>query len=591
MDISTEKIYLADQRGLTETSMIRRYSTFNFDQYYNKHKEPFGDLFICNDEFLAREPLDALTDDSYWSNEKNVRTFAWGFYPNYFAAYGSGFTFGRYFTGQPLNDDFAPLSPTPFTKNVHATSTTWTFTWVRKANLFLERIQTVPMEQEAIDHWTGIARFFRAMEYHELVRTYGDIAWYDKALLETDVAGLYKPRQPRTEVMDKVLEDFKFAAAHVRADDGEKGLTVNKSVVLAFMSRVFLFEGTYLKYHNIDQARAKTYLEAAKWAAEEVVKSGRYTVSENYRSLFTSLSLAGSKEMILYRKYETGQLTHSLNSYNNKEPQSGASKDAIDSYLAKDGLPIKLSPAYLGDKSIKNVMSDRDPRITSTFVDVLRVSKYAANASSSGYATWKFLNEETKELPEGSGSLNQTDGPVIRYGEVLLNLAEAAAELGAITQTDLDQSINLLRARPGIALPPLQVLGGLPAVNGKNYDDPDRDPSVQSMLWEIRRERRVELMMEGFRLNDLTRWKKMEYTDTKTNPNINRGAWIKKADFPNTDAIIDGGGAEGYILPASKPESQRLFESPKVYLTPIPLDQIKLYQDAGSELKQNPGWE
>ncbi|MCF2517485.1 RagB/SusD family nutrient uptake outer membrane protein [Dyadobacter sp. CY351] len=545
----------------------------------------------CKEDFLTREPQDALTDDSYWTNEKNVRTFAWGFYPNYFPAYGSGFTFGRYFTGQTLNDDFAPLSPTQFIKNVPATSTTWTFTWVRKANLFLDRIQTVPMEQEAIAHWSGIARFFRAMEYHELVRTYGDVPFYDKALDEKDAAGLYKKRQPRTEVMDKVLEDFQFAAANVRADDGEKGLTVNKSVVLAFMSRVFLFEGTYLKYHNIDQARAKTYLEAAKWAANEVMQSGRYTISENYRSLFTSISLAGSKEMILYRKYETGQLTHSLNSYNNKEPQSGASKSAVESYLSKDGLPIAVSPLYLGDKNIKNVMTNRDPRFTSTFVDALRVSKYAPNASSSGYATWKFLNEETKELPEGSGSLNQTDGPVIRYGEVLLNYAEAAAELGAMVQADLDQSVNPLRARPGVALPPLQVLGGLPAVNGKVYDDPKRDKTVASLLWEIRRERRVELMMEGFRLNDLTRWKKMEYTDTKVNADINRGAWIKKADYPNTDAIIEGGAAEGYIIPASKPESQRLFESPKVYLTPIPLDQIKLYQDAGSELTQNPGWE
>jgi hypothetical protein len=539
----------------------------------------------------ARPPLDALTDDTYWANEKNVRTFAWAFYPNYFSAYGSGFTFGRYFTGQNLNDDFAPLSPAQFTKNVPATSSSWGFTWVRKANLFLARIQTVPMDQEAIKHWSGIARFFRAMEYFELVTNYGDVPWYDKALEETDVAGLYKVRESRGSVMDHVLEDFRFAAENVRTDDGEKGLVVNKSVVLAYMSRVFLYEGTYQKYHNLDQAKSKTYLEAAKWAANEVIASGRYTISENYRSLFSSLSLAASKEMIMYRKYETGQITHSLNSYNNKEPQSGASKSAIESYLAIDGLPIAVSPLYAGDKTIKDVMKSRDPRITSTFVDALRISKYAPNAASSGYATLKFLNEDTKELPEGSGSLNQTDGPVIRYGEVLLNYAEATAELGTVVQADLDKSVNKLRQRTGVALPALQVIGDLPAVNGKVYDDTNRDKTVPSLLWEIRRERRVELMMEGFRLNDLIRWKKLEYTDTKVNANINRGAWIKKSDYPNTDAVIEGGAAEGYIIPASKPESQRLFADPKVYLSPIPLDQIKLYKDAGSELKQNPGWE
>lgn len=553
-------------------------------------------LFLvgCKEDLLTRSPLDALSDETYWTNEANVRTFAWGFYTRYFDGYGSGFTPGRYFNGQTLHDDFAPASPTQFTRNVPAVTTTTTpwngFTWVRKANLFKERIQRVPMEAEAIHHWTGIARFFRAMEYHELVRQYGDVPFYNQVIGETDFAQLYKPRDPRTVVADSMLADLQYAAANVRADDGEKGLTVNKSVVLAFMSRIMLYHGTFLKYHNIDQNRAKTYLEAAKWAANEVITSGRYTATDNYRSMFSSLSLAASKEMILYRKYETGMLTHSLNSYNNKEPQTGVSKDAIESYLSKDGLPIQLSPLYKGDKGIDNVMADRDPRLAATIVGQLRVSKYAPNFSSSGYATHKFLNEETKELPEGSGSLNQTDAPVIRYGEVLVTYAEAGAELGTLTQADLDKSINALRQRPGIAIPKLEVSGSNPAVNGKVYDDPSRDPSVPSLIWEIRRERRIELMLEGFRLDDLTRWKKMEYVDTQANSDINRGAWIRKADYPNTDAIIEG-TTEGYIIPAPKLESQRLFTDPKVYLTPIPLDQITLYRAAGFELKQNPGWE
>ncbi|WP_025764287.1 RagB/SusD family nutrient uptake outer membrane protein [Dyadobacter tibetensis] len=547
----------------------------------------------CKEDFLTRDPLDALTDDTYWTNEKNVRTFAWAFYPAYFSGYGSGFTWGKYFSGQNLNDDFAPYSPAQFTRNVPASAsgTSWTFAWVRKANLFLNRIQTVPMDDAAKAHWSGVARFFRALEYHDLVKDFGDVPWYDQVLEESDQANLYKPRDPRGFVMDQVLADLKYAAENVRVDDGEKGLVVNRSVVQAFMSRIMLYEGTYQKYHGLDQARSKTYLEAARWAADQVIASGRYSIMDPYRSLFNSLSLAGAKGIIMYRKYETGQLTHSLNSYNNKEPQSGPSKDAIESYLSKDGRPISVSPLYVGDKTIAQVMTDRDPRLKSTFVDALRISKYAPNASSSGYATHKFLNEETKELPEGSGSLNQTDGPVIRYGEVLLNYAEAVAELGQISQADLDKSINKLRSRPGVGMPALEILGGSPAVNGVAYDDPNRDQSVPPMIWEIRRERRVELMMEGFRLNDLIRWKKLEYSDTKANADINRGAWIKKADYPNTDAIIEGGATEGYIIPASKPESQRLFTDPKVYLSPLPLDQIKLYQEAGVELKQNPGWE
>ena len=394
----------------------------------------------CKKDFLERYPQDSLVDDTYWSNETNVRTFAWGFYTNYFSGYGSGFAWGKFFSGQSLNDDFAPSSPTQFTKNVPASGGGWSFAWVRKANLFINRVQTVPMSEEAIKHWTGVGRFFRALEYHDLVKSFGDVPWYGQELEETDPE-LYKPRDPRTEVMDSVLADFKYAAENVRTSDGNDGLAVNKYVVLALMSRVFLFEGTYLKYHNIDQAKATEYLQQAQWAANEVIKGGKYSITDNFRSVFNSVDLAGKKEVILYRKYESGLITHSLHSYVNGEPQSGTSKDAIESFLAKDGLPITLSPLYQGDKTIAAVMANRDPRLNETFVQELRLSGYAKNYSTSGYSVRKFFNDALKDLPEGSSSLNTTDAPVIRYGEVLLNYAEAAAELGTLTQADLDKTI------------------------------------------------------------------------------------------------------------------------------------------------------
>ncbi|MDQ3278801.1 MAG: RagB/SusD family nutrient uptake outer membrane protein, partial [Bacteroidota bacterium] len=213
--------------------------------------------------------------------------------------------------------------------------------------------------------------------------------------------------------------------------------------------------------------------------------------------------------------------------------------------------------------------------------------------STSGYAVHKFFNESLKNLTEGSSSLNRTDAPVIRFGEVLLNYAEAVAELGTLTQADLDKTINKLRKRPGINMPNLQVIGGQPAVNGTVYDDPERDRTVPSLIWEIRRERRTELMFEGFRLDDLKRWKKLEYTDTQANSDINRGAWIKRSDWPalHADVRIEGGAAEGYIIPATSAASARLFNDPKYYLEPLPLDQINLYKTQGVTLTQNPGWQ
>ena len=554
----------------------------------------------CKKDLLEKPPLDRLTDADYWSTEANARTFAWSFYPRYFPGYASGFdlSWGGFFTGQSLNDDVA--SSSRFTQITPSSNGTWSgsFSWIRRANLYIARIKTVPMPGEAKKHWTGVAKFFRAMEYSNRVNDFGDFPFYGEVLEENDPK-LYKPRDPRALVMDSVLADFQYAAANVRVSDGDKSV-VNRYAVLARMSRVFLFEGTWQKYHLGNNAKAKEYLEAAKWAANEVMTKGSYSIAADYRSLFNSADLSGNPEIIIFRRYETGLLTHSLMSYVNKEAQTGFTKDAIDSYLSRDGLPIKLSPLYMGDKTIYTAgtkktaaMVNRDPRINKTFADSLRITGHVTDygLSTSGYAVIKFLDESVRNQPEGLSSTNISDAPEIRFGQVLINYAEACAELGTLTQADLDRSINRLRGRTDIKMPALQVVGILPAVNGRVYDDPDRDPSVPSLIWEIRRERRVELMMEGFRYDDLRRWKKLEYVDQLKNRNANRGAWIKRSDYPRaTGVIIEGNAAEGYIIPVQSAASIRLFDNPRVYLSPIGPDQIKLYKDQGVDLTQNPGW-
>ncbi|WP_343700673.1 RagB/SusD family nutrient uptake outer membrane protein [Chitinophaga sp.] len=573
----------------------------------------------CKKDFLVRDPLDKLDDDSYWANEKNLRTFAYGFYTTYFVGYASGFTFGPYFyQGQSLNDDFGPTSPPQFTKIVPATDGGWSFTNIRKANIFIDRIGTVPgLTDEARNHWWGVARFFRALAYSELVNTYGDVPWFSKPPLSTEKELIYKPRDPRAQVMDSVLADFKFAAENVRAADGEKGLNVTKWVVMAYMSRIMLFEGTWQKYHNLSTAKAVEYLTASKWAANEVITKGGFKFTNAYRESFNSLDLSKNEEMIMYRRYATGLLTHSLNSYVNREGQTGPNKNLIETYLCTNGLPIDPAgadpnPLYQGDKNINAVMANRDPRMFGTYnMEIRPNGSYnktnLLGVSTSGYCTLKFLNDEIKDQSIGLSNLNPTHAPVIRYGEVLVSYAEAAAELGTlgqpgITQEDLDKSINVIRKRPtGIPgnntkLPDLQVIGGQPAVGGTVYDDEKRDPLVPAMIWEIRRERRLELVMEGFRLDDLRRWKKLVYTDTEKNPDINRGAWIVRSEWnkqpPATGSWLKDvtltGANEGYIIPS--PVAKRIFESDKVYLQPIPLNQIKLYEDEGAELSQNPGW-
>lgn len=542
----------------------------------------------CQD-YLTKLPEDKLTDDpAFWASESNVENYSYGFYTTYFTGYGMKDTWGKYFTGETLNDDFAPTTPTTFTKTEPATSSAWSFKNVRKANQFIENVSKSAMPENAKRHWVGIGRFFRAMEYCNLMQDYGDVPWFDKVLSETD-AELYRPRDARKFVVSKVLEDFEYAANNVRDTDDK--LKINKNVVLSFMTRRMLYEASVLKYHNLDQDLASDLFRKVKEAALIVMNSGKYAIVDNYRDLFSSLSLAGNKEVILYREYATGLVTHNLVTYNNTESQTGASKDLLDSYLKSDGTIVTPD----ADKDYNTYMTNRDGRLLQTFSPELRVRGEFSNFSTTGYACHKFLNEDLKDKQEGKSNLNPTDAPVMRYAEVLLNYAEACAELGSVTQSDLDASINLIRARKTTKLPALQVMGTSPAVNGVTYDDPKRDPSVSPILWEIRRERRVELAMEGFRNSDLKRWAKYKYLNTQSS-DINRGAWIRKADHPKmTEVFIENDAAEGYIIPAPKKETQRYFNetdimSTRVYLEPLPLDQITLYDANGFVLKQNPGW-
>ncbi|MGX5817960.1 RagB/SusD family nutrient uptake outer membrane protein [Chitinophaga lutea] len=565
----------------------------------------------CKKDFLVRPPQDRLDDDTYWANERNLRTFAYGFYTTYFDGYGTGFTFGPYFyQGQSLNDDFGPVSPPQFTKIIPNTDGKWQFVDVKKANIMLDRIDRVPgLDDAGRNHWKGVARFFRAMAYARLVNTFGDVPWFSKPVLSSDMELMYKPRDPRVTVMDSVKADFTFAANNIRASDGEKGLNVTKWVAMAYMSRIMLFEGTWQKYHYANTAKSNEYLEAAKWAANEVITNGGFSFNKSYRESFNSLDLKDNNEMILYRRYQTGLLTHSLNTYVNTEGQTGPNKDLMETYLCLDGRPISQSAQYQGDKNITQVMTNRDPRMFNTFNFELRPNGSYGKSNSLGvsttaYCTHKFLNDEIKNTSIGVSNQNPTHAPVIRYGEVLMNYVEAVAELGTLTQADLDKTINVLRNRitgnPGSAtkMAALQVIGGLPGTNGATYDDPKRDPSVSAMLWEIRRERRLELVMEGFRRDDLRRWKKLNYTDTDDHPDINRGAWIVRSEWAKAptgswlkDVTLTGTN-EGYVIPS--PVAKRTFKAgsddEKLYLEPIPLNQIKLYTDNKATLTQNPGW-
>ena len=570
--------------------------------------------FSSCDDFLTRDPQDTVTDvPSFWNNEENLRTSFLDYYTYFFPGYRSGWNRADNFAETNVadwTDDNAQEVATLFTKVAPTTDAdNWDFEKIRNMNLLLSRIQSSSLGEEAKNHWSGVARLFRAMEYAKLVQKFGDVPYYDAVVGSTDNEQLYRARDPRTTVMDKVNEDLACACANMRVNDGTKGLTVNRAVAQGFASRIMLFEGTWQKYHANNTAKAAEYLKAAKDYAAALMQTNAYSIAPSYKSLTTSEDLAGNPEIIMYRSYVENVVMHSLMSFQNTEHEmSSPSRSFVDAFLTKNGLPIHQAgnTDYKGKEYAKEIQN-RDPRLADNIDEEsgLRLNGVAAVYAASGYYANRYVNKDLINKPGGMSSTNTTDAPVMKLNEVMLNYIEAAAELAelgqyTLTQADFDKTINAIRDRQSTQMPHVTLAGNALKVNGVEINDPDRDATVKPIIWEIRRERRVELAYEGLRFNDLRRWGKLEYADMTKNKKLNMGAWINKADYPeNAEALAkitlcdENGkivtGNEGYIMPITEVAKMRVMAD-KDYLYPIPVDQITMYENHGFKLTQNPGW-
>lgn len=615
---------------------------------------------LCGcDDFLDKDPQDKQTNDTYWQTETSLRTYAQDFYSSFFTGYGVDYTvFGGYFSGDDYTDDFINLNnantygagyiyfPTSSTTDWNSRTATWTnnYSTVYKANAMLEKIPGMNISEEAKNHWTGIARYFRAMAYSTLAKYYGGVPYYDQVTDPADES-LYKDRDSYPFVAQKIQEDFQFALDNVRTNDTKR--QVNKYVVGAYMSRELLYHATWLKYHGttvgptserVADADIKNLLQGALNGANVVMNSGIYSIGNTYNALFTTDDLANNPEVIWYREYASGVQCNSLMSYNGPEDQTqgGVTQDVINSYLCSDGLPISQSPLYQNAQapSIQKSFQDRDPRLYQTIADSLRImsamgTDYTAGTSPTGYPVKKFLNDEwwAAGSPYCTGILSPVDAPCIRYAEVLLNYVEARYEIAqvggdAFTQADLDRSINEIRGRQltkwgeteAKTMPKVQLSGGAISVYGVVINDPARDADVNPVLWEIRRERRIELIMEGRRGEDLRRWAKFEYLNSEdasgrpTMPFL--GAYVDMADYPEMSSKDADGNRVLFLFDPADPTNQdaekgyiyylrsrelRVFNkgelnSERCYLRAIPPAQLTIYENNNKVLTQNPGW-
>lgn len=492
-----------------------------------------------------------------------------------------------------------------------AESADWIWTTLRKINYYLENSHRCE-DEAARDHYDGVAYFFRAYFYFEKVKRFGDVPWYDQVIESDDEKLLNKTRDSREFIMQKILRDLDEAIEKLSPE--KKTYEINKWTAYALKSRVCLFEGTYRKYHGLSYNWEDLLTQGAD-AAYQVFTSGEYSLytegAEPYRDLFAVLD-ARPDEMILARNYSaTLGIKHNANAWSTQRV-TGFTKRFVNSYLMDDGSRFTDKPGYetmLYVEECKN----RDPRLYQTVYCPGYIAKGTTTTSPvnlkntlTGYKYIKYVMEASYNTWDGS----VIDMPIFRLGELYLNYAECLAELGTLTQSDLDISINILRDRVGMPYLNMEWANANPDSYLLNEETgyPNVTQSAnKGVILEIRRERVIELALEGHHYYDIMRWKEGKlfekpfygqyfpgegkydltgdgkdnvclYIDTK--PGGLGLAFLKIG----TDIILSE-GTSGYMI--AHENMPRKWDENKDYLYPLPINERILTNGA---LTQNPGW-
>ena len=568
-------------------------------------------LASCN--YTDLSPQDSFTDKSYWNSANDLKMYANGLYNNMLAGPSAGYDgtsdnfINRVYSGYLYNEYTVPTS-----------GGSWDWGSVRNCNYFMQRYQKVSGSEAEINKYVAEVRFFRAQEYYGKIKTFGDVPWYETDLQTGDEAELFKGRDPRNFVLKKVIEDLEFAIQWLPEKTmAEKG-RLHKDAARTQLARVCLYYGTYMKYHHeagSEGLTAEGLLTKAKQLTDEIINSGKYEIVKgsdagagtkayegyplDYANLFVQEDLSDCKEAILARFYETGVLTHETGRQAG-ESGMGLTKDFIESFLMKDGTPIhNEGSGYLGDNELEDEIANRDPRLYQLIDNKHKpywirnsvqtqnpMPDCSASGSVSGHPCTKFHSADEAQYQARNTSY---DWFIYRYAEVLLINAEANAELGSCTQAVLDKTINQLRDRVGMAHL---------TVNPVADQQPlDYGYELSNLLYEIRRERRIELVNEGFRMDDLKRWNAMKLLE---NPLTVLGIRITPTVEKQYEGIATFGGENGrsvieykgktylyqYSSKALNDAGRKWSDNDRRWLYPLPIDQLTLNKN----LTQNPGW-
>jgi starch-binding outer membrane protein, SusD/RagB family len=548
------------------------------------------------EEFLDKYPLDAVTEPVFFKTPNDLKIYLNQYYSRV------NFPISNMSNGDVGTDLY--LSETTINQRFEGIRTVnsappLNYSAVRSINYFFENYQRVEADFEDYKQYVGEAHFFRALFYFNLLKSFGPVPWIDK-VLTTSSPELYSARTPRNIIADKILADLDTAALHLSADKTNGSSRINKWMALLIQSRVALYEGSWEKYHNgtdfgVESPDPDKYFTKAVSAAQQVMESGLYDIystgnrQQDYSDLFSLRDYSSNKEVMFWTKMnmELGIHSHSK-LYSMEVPAGyGITKEMADSYLDIQGTPISVSTLFQGYDNLLTEVQNRDPRFKQTVFTPDAAWKIETNgtvktwqevydilytnstfSSATGYVRRKVYHPNI-----AYHHLNFEETPSIqyRYAEVLLNYAEAKAELAQITQADIDMTIRKLRDRVGM---PNLDLANIVA-------DPKWDfPALSPVINEIRRERKVELALEEFRWDDIARWAAADELIVGKRPH---GALASQ--FPNTPVLPTD--ENGFLDPFKNALPAGYgFQEDRDYLNPLQQNEIILNKN----LTQNPGW-
>ena len=527
------------------------------------------------------------------------------------------------------------------------TPTSWSWGNLRSINYFIDGLHSseCTVSDDIRNHYEGLARWFRAYFYYGKLTEYGAVPWYDHCLSNIDTEQMYKNRDSRDVIIGHIIEDLDYAYENIMTESSISNTLISKYAAPALKSRACLFEASWRKYHgeagkewNSKQLyneciEASNILMNGKFSLNKTTIADEYIDSNSrgaYRSLFYSREVL-TNEVILgvaasLEYGVTGDANWRFNSgsYGNSYCLSRA---FVHTYLHKNGRPFTNSPANL-IKSFKDEFTNRDERLKQT----VRGPKYRMDnkykvlpdiingVAPTGYHPIKFVEDMYSKNDKAK---NENSYPLIRYAEILLNYAEARAEIGELTESDWQQTIGELRKRAGIDSSS-DAVTKLPSDIDVYLQETFYPRVTDPVILEIRRERAIELVYEGFRVNDLNRWAEGKRFETVpwtgihinaveapvdingdgTNdhyfsekelseiPTLYKSMYVKIYPVESLEQGLRAvpNPAGGYDLRYELALKRKWYDDGRQYLQPIPAQIVRDYANRGYVIDQNPGW-